>query len=248
MRHDNIPYVPNPPRNYYPAIPLEEMSLEEIKKKYLKMCAKCNGNVSICSKCESPCREGKRAIQLIANTIYDQPNVPLYGGKTLIERAKEENMKRRAELEKKEEVKEEKPKKKLLKLDGWYEKAMEADDPIAWIMETFELSRAKARQRVYDWRFHHPEVKENDVFIQKTAKKTEKKQAVKEEKVEVKKDSPEVKTDSLEAKLELLLKQQEEHKKKMNEYMELYNKEKEKYDKIKQKTDILCSAMDILND
>ena len=100
MRRDGIPYVSNgvynPP---FPVVPLQDMTLEEIKKKYLKMCAKANGNPAVCSKCKTPCPEGKRAIQLIANEVYNDPPVPLYGGKTLIEKAKEENMLRRQKME-----------------------------------------------------------------------------------------------------------------------------------------------------
>ena len=96
MRRDGIPYVSNgvynPP---FPATPLQDMTLEEIKKKYLKMCAKAQGDPAVCSKCSAPCAEGKRAIQLLANQVYNDPPIPLYGGKTLIEKAREENMLRR---------------------------------------------------------------------------------------------------------------------------------------------------------
>ena len=46
MRKYDIPYVPNGPVNYYPAKSLQEMTLVEIKKKYIKTCAKANGDVS----------------------------------------------------------------------------------------------------------------------------------------------------------------------------------------------------------
>ena len=100
MRKYDVAYVPNGPVNYYPVKDLETMTLEEIVKKYIKTCGKANGSVAICSQCKSPCREGKRAIQLLANKVYDDPPIPLYGGKTLIERAREENMKRREEMNK----------------------------------------------------------------------------------------------------------------------------------------------------
>ena len=95
MRKYDIPHVANPRINYYPVKELGEMTLEEIVKKYIKTCGKADGNVAVCSKCKTPCEHGKRAIQLLANKIYDNPPIPLYGGKTMIERAKEENMKRR---------------------------------------------------------------------------------------------------------------------------------------------------------
>ena len=72
MRKYDVAYVPNGPVNYYPVKDLETMTLEEIVKKYIKTCGKANGSVAICSQCKSPCREGKRAIQLLANKVYDE--------------------------------------------------------------------------------------------------------------------------------------------------------------------------------
>ena len=98
MRKDGIPYVQNP-RGFYPPIDMNKLSLSELKQKFIKNCGKANGDVSVCSRCKTPCAEGKRAIQLVANQVYNDPPVPLYGGKTLIERAKEENMQRREAAE-----------------------------------------------------------------------------------------------------------------------------------------------------
>jgi len=159
MRSYDVAYVKNGPYNPYPVVPLQEMTLEEIKKKYIKMCAKANGDVSVCSKCQTPCPEGKRAIQLIANNVYPDPPVPLYGGKTLIERAREDNMKRRAELEKAEKEKkeaEQKPKRKKVAIEDWFNKAMATDDPIQWIMDNLHVSKTKAKQKIYDYRYRHP--------------------------------------------------------------------------------------------
>ena len=251
MRKSDIAYVPNGPKNYYPVIPLQDMSLEEIKKKYIKTCGKANGNVSVCSKCKSPCDEGKRAIQLVANSVYNDPPIPLYGGKTLIERAKEENLKRREEAkaaeEKKEEVKEKKPKRKRMVIENWYEQAMASPDPTQWIMDAYKISKTKAKQKIYDYRYRH----KDELSVEE--KKEEKKEEIEEVKPEftakeTQHESKVVSTDRFEVKLEALIKMQDEHKKAMDEYMKLYEQAKIEYEKIKQKTDILCNALDIVNE
>lgn len=247
MRHYDIPYVPNGPVNYYPSVPLQDMSLEEIKKKYIKTCAKANGNLSECSKCKSPCPEGKRAIQLVANQIYNDPPVPLYGGKTLIEKAKEENMKRREELAKKENqtetiTKRGKDGRKFI--DDWYDKAMATDDPLKWVMDTYQISKTKAKNKIRMWEIRHPK---NNTEEPEQIKETP---VIEEPKIEVKTEAIALvpKENNIEAKLEELMRQQEEHKKAMKEYQRLYDEAKAEYEKIKQKTDILCNALDILND
>lgn len=246
MRSYDVAYVKNGPYNPYPVVPLQEMTLEDIKKKYIKMCAKANGDVSVCSKCQTPCPEGKRAIQLIANNVYSDPPVPLYGGKTLIERAREDNMKRRAELEKAEKEKkeaEQKPKRTKVAIEDWFNKAMATDDPIQWIMDNLHVSKTKAKQKIYDYRYRHPEVKANDK-ITKTIKPPEKHV----EEKEVKTEDPPKTNERIESKLESLMRQQEEQKKAMNEYFRLYEQAKVEYEKIKQKTDVLCNALDIMNE
>ena len=160
MRKYDVAYVPNGPVNYYPAVPLQDMSLEDIKKKYIKTCAKANGDIAICSKCKTPCKEGERAIQLTANQVYNDPPIPLYGGKTLIERAKEENMKRRqleAErkanenmetAEKKENISK---KKTVIRWDGWYETSLASGDQVKWLMTEMGLSRTQAKKKIYQY-------------------------------------------------------------------------------------------------
>lgn len=250
MRTYDIAYVSNGVNNYYPAKPLQDMTLEEIRKKYIKTCAKANGEVSVCSKCSTPCPEGKRAIQLIANEVYNDPPIPLYGGKTLIERAKEENEKRRAELEeagkalaeaqkaiKEKEEKNDVIEKRVLSnriyIDNWYEKAVASGDPIKWVMKAYNISELKAKQKLWDRRYRM---------------KKEGKEIPEEIKEEKKEEVKEPVDSNLESKLEALMKKQEEYKKQMDNYMKLYNQAKDKYGELKKKADILCNAMDILNE
>lgn len=255
MRKYDIPYVQRGPATYYPVIPLEDMSVKEIVDKYIKTCAKANGQVSACSKCQSPCKEGKRAIQLLANQVYNNPPVPLYGGKTLIEKAREQNMERRKQMdeEKVEANAEEKPQKRErgrrpeVPFDGWYEVAMNSGDPFKWLMTEMGITKTQAKKKIYQYRYRAGLTGDgNKSIIEKHEDQKEEVEPVetKEEVKPVEKPAE----NSIEAKLEMLMKQQEKHKKKMDEYMELFKKEKEEYDKIKQKTDILCNAMDILND
>ena len=267
MRRDNIPYVPNVPMNIYPAKSLEEMTLDEIIQKHLKTCGKSNGKVDVCSRCKTPCREGKRAIQLLANQVYNDPPIPLYGGKTLIERAREENMRRRglfpepeptkpeekdtkmAEENKVEEKKVEEKKKKYTKWDGWWETSLESGDQVKWLLDNMGLTKAKAKKKIYQYRYLHgmtgsPVEEKKDETPTPIVNTTMK---AFEEKLDAEPKKEERKTDTIEGKLESLLKKQEEHKKMMDKYMDLYRQEKEEYDRIKQKTDILCSAIDILD-
>ena len=232
MRKYDIAYVPNGRTSYVPHKKVDDMSLEEIKRKYIKTCGKANGDVAVCSKCQTPCNEGKRAIQLLANTVYNDPPIPLYGGKTLIEKAREENLRRREEMKKKEAG--EKEKKKRIVWDGWWEESLKSEDQIKWIMMNMGLSRTKAKNKIYQYKWYHG----------LTGNKGKTENTTTEEK---EKEEMALKDSSLEEKLEQLMHEQEMHKKKMDEYMALYYKEKEEYDKYKEKSDILCRAMDILN-
>ena len=268
MRKSDIAYVPNGPVNYYPAKKLEDMTLQEIVKKYIRTCGKANGSVSVCSKCQSPCQEGKRAIQLLANEVYNDPPVPLYGGKTLIERAKEENMKRRAEQnelvkvtkdninvladaivkakaealgqEMKMEEKKEKKSRRYIKMDGWWEMSLESGDQIKWVMENMQLSKTQAKKKIYQYKWTHG-------LTEASVKQPEKvEEKVVEKPVEVSENKP---IDSgIENVLEKLMRQQEDCKKEMEKYQKLLDEARRKYDEVKKKTDILCSAMDILSD
>ena len=252
MRKDGIPYVANPASHPFPSKDLEDMTLEEIVKKHIKTCGKANGSVAICSQCKSPCREGKRAIQLLANKVYDDPPIPLYGGKTLIERAREENMKRRERMEgtnmsalakaledaknkalEKDKPKEEKQKRGHIVWDGWWETSLASGDQVKWIMENMKLSKTQAKKKIYQYKWYHG--------MTGSAEK-------KEEVPVVKVVEKEVIDTNIESKLDTLLKQQEEVKKEMEKYQRLLDEARVRYDAIKKKADILCSAMDILND
>ena len=258
MRKYDIPYVPNGKVNYYPVKELDEMSLEEIVKKYIKTCGKANGNVAICSQCKSPCREGKRAIQLLANKVYNDPPIPLYGGKTLIERAREENMKRRENMKNnnamslaeaieaahlgEDEKKDEKKKRNYILWDGWWETSLESGDQVKWLMENMKLSKTQAKKKIYQYKWTHgmtgSAAETKDTKVEKPAET---------KKEEIKVESAQTDA-SVEAKLEKLMKMQEEKKKEMDRCMQLYQKAKDEYERIKEKTDILATAIDILND
>ena len=141
MRKDGIPYVPNPvsykpPKNYM------DMDLQELKRNYIKTCAKSNNSLATCSQCLNPCEYGKRAIELLAGNIT-LDTVPLYDGKTLIERAKEENMKRKKEMEIKEDTKD------------WWGKSLMSEDQLGWVMKEFGLTKLKAQRKIYSYRYTH---------------------------------------------------------------------------------------------
>lgn len=252
MRKYDVAYVPTGPVNYYPAKPLQEMTLDEIKKKYIKMCAKANGDVSVCSRCKTPCTEGKRAIQLVATEVYDVP-IPLYGGKTLIERAKEENAKWRAEQEakkaeeqkKEEEKKEEKAKKRAYrKSDTWWADSLASGDQVQWLIDNMSLSKTQAKKKIYMYRYTHniempkKEVKgpivcaAKDMVIEKEEEKLVEKKPTK--------NQNDVVFKTMEQKIDDLMKLQTEYKQKAEEYNKLYKE-------VTEKIDVLCKAMDVFD-
>lgn len=246
MRRDGIPYVKNP-SVLYPPVDYKKMDLKELTEKYIKACAKANGAVSTCSLCATPCEYGKRAVQLVANQIYNDPPIPLYGGKTLIERAKEEN-KLRKEKEAIDKKQEDKPKKRApyLRGDEWWAESLKYGDQVEYLEKEYGYSKTKAKATIYRYRSRHglagspntpaeleakntPEKKDEEVIIQ-TA------EPVKEE------NKPAVKGDvvvsTMELKLNELIKLQDEYKSKAEEYMKLYNQAKEQ-------VDTLCKAMEL---
>ena len=222
MRTYDIAHVKQGTVVGYPPKPLQDMTLEEIKKKYI--CAKANGDISVCSKCLTPCDYGKRAIQLAANEVYSDPPVPLYGGMTLIERARQENMLRRQQKEKKEENKEmKKSKDNRIYIENWYEKAQASGDPIKWIMEQYNIDRTKAMAKVCQWRNRHKTEEPKKVLL-----------------AEKPKEIP-AGFESVETKIDSLMKQQDEYKQIILKYQKLY-------DEVSSKIDVLCRAMDIVNE
>ena len=236
MRTYDIAYVPQGNVRAYPAKPLQDLTLEEIKRKYIAMCAKANGQISVCSTCLGPCEYGKRAIELLANEVTED-KVPLYNGMTLVERAKQENLRRRQKLEQEKESKEntvqKKSKDNRLYIKDWYSQAIASGDPIKWAMEHYGIDKIKARAKIYAWERRH--------------------------KIRVPETSPEKYTqrpveicaagfETVEAKINSLMKQQEEYKKMMEDLQAQYDKAKISYETIGKKIDVLCSAVDIINE
>lgn len=250
MRKSDIGYTPNPP-HYYPPLDYKKMTLQELVNTYIKMCAKANGLVSVCSKCQTPCEHGKRAIQLLSGAIYDEPNVPLFANDGLIKKAVEENKKRKEEKEI-VEVKEtpKKSKDDRMYLDDWYEKAVASGDPVKWVMEQFGITKTKAKSKIYGWRYRHKEeeVKPKNIEVCEVNFKEEEKEEEKPVETSVVKEEKQSEPDSIEAKMDALMKLQDKHRKIMEEYKAQYEKAKQNYEEIGKKIDILCSAMDILND
>lgn len=237
MRTFDVPYVKRGPGNYYPAKDLQDMTLDEIKKKYIKTCGKANGDISVCSKCLSPCKEGQRATQLLANEVLDM-NVPLYGGMTLIQKAQEENRKRREKMEEQNMV-EEKQRRKYTRNDEWWEKSLESGDQVKWLMTEMGYNKTQAKKKIYQYKFNHgmagSSVQQKEETVEAKVVETEEK---------------EMKTgiEAVESRLEHLMKLQEECKKNMEYYLAKYEEAKVSYEQLKQKTDILCSALDIVNE
>lgn len=218
MRTYDISCAKQTPRMNFPIRDLEDMTLEEIKNKCLSSCAKSNGNVSVCSKCKTPCAHGKRAVELLAKEMSD---IPLYDGMTLIERAKLDNMRRRQKEENKEVSKEKRSKDNRLYISDWYGKAMASEDPVEWVMKAYNIDRKRASAKLRQWKKRH---------------NTEEVTAPK-----VKEDAALIGFESVETKIDSLMKMQDEYKKKVSHYQNLYNE-------VSKKIDILCSAMDIINE
>ena len=254
MRRDGIPYVSNgvynPP---FPAVPLQDMTLEEIKKKYLKMCAKAQGDPAVCSKCATPCAEGKRAIQLLANQVYNDPPIPLYGGKTLIEKAREENMLRRQKLaEEKKQKDEKKMSKEKQFVENWYEDSLASGDQLGWVMEKFNMTKNQAKKKIYSYRYRNG-LTNKEYFTQGRggaepvlADPEIIKEEIKQEIVQPKQEL--TASDSIESKIDKLMRKQAEYKEVMDEHYKEYLAAKEVYESFSKKIDVLCSAMDIMNE
>lgn len=241
MRRSDIAYVPNP-KNYYPPVDYKKMSLEELKKTYLANCAKAHGDVSICSKCQNPCEHGKRAVQLVANEIYNDPPIPLYGGKTLIERAKEENRLRREKEAQKTEApevkKEEKPEKKkrgkYLRGDEWWKASIEYGDQVAYLVNELGYSKTKAKATIYSYRSRHGLV--GTPVVAEKPKETVESEPVMEQNA----PKNDIILATMEQKLAELMKLQDEYKKQAEKYTKLYNEAKEQ-------SDVLCRAIEMFS-
>jgi len=254
MRRDGIPYVQNP-RNYYPPVDISKLTLDELKKKYLKLCGKSNGDVSVCSKCQTPCSEGKRAIQLLANEVCDA-KVPLYGGKTLIERAKEENAARRAAEEAKkieeslvsytepkenkaESKENKKPKRIRLEVNDWWEASVAYGDQVEYLMKTYGVTKTQAKSKIW-----HGKKMKGEIKVEMPVLKSEPEELPKEEPVQKEpvheSHSNDIAIRTFELMIGDMMKKQDEYKVQMEKYTKLYNE-------ITAQINVLCEAVDIAN-
>lgn len=259
MRTYDIPYVKNVNNdNYVTSAKLEDLDLRTIVKTYL--CGKSQGRISECMKCKAQCAFGKRALELAFPELnHAFGPAPTVNGKTMIELAKEEAAQKRTAEDKPAETKPEEKKKKTKRvvIDNWYDKAYESDDPLKWIMDSFNITERKAKQKVYEYQYRHPELKETKPMWGKRDKPAEAKpadtqnmkEAVKEEvKVEMKaevKPAEGEKNDlllaPLEEKINFLMNLQAEYKDKYEHYQKLYQA-------TKTKVDALYEALNILNE
>lgn len=183
MRTYDIPYVKNVPARY-PQLDYHTMNLPALKKHYLDTCMKCGGDVAVCEKCNPQCEFGKMAIRL-KNGGSPDADIPLYNGKTMLQLAREDNAKRRAEMEAakvqpEKKAKVTKRKNGAIVMEGWYDQAYASEDPIKWIMETFGLNERSAKGKVYSYQARHPGLKEEKPLWVRGAKDKEKKSKIEE--------------------------------------------------------------------
>ena len=252
MRKYDVAYVPNG-KNYYPPVDYKKMNLKELTDKFIRTCAVANGNVSACSLCSNPCEYGKRAIQLKCNQVYNDPPIPLYGGKTMIEAAKEENMRRRREKEeaKKKETEKQskeiedkmtlkaKPEKRVyVKTEEWWDKSLEYGDQVAYLVNEMGYTKTKAKKAIYYYRSKHGLLEGPTVKIEEQVKEIPE---VKQEPEQEKRDNTnDILLSTIESKMDELMRLQSEYKANAEKYTKLYNE-------VKEKIDTLCKAMDIFN-
>lgn len=257
MRKDGIPYVPNGVYNPPVAKPLEEMDLQDLVKGHLRTCAKSNGALSVCRTCSSKCIYGQRALDLYegrvsvgSETIRPEETI-LYR----MRKAQEEMRKAQEEAMQKKETVFIKPGKIII--DDWYEKATQSEDPVKWVMDTFNISKTKAKNKIYQYKYRmkkkNSEEKKEEVEEEKHEEiKTdveEKKEEVKkapvseertEEKKEEKKESNDIVYKTMEEKIDRMMKRQAEYKELMNKYAGLYKE-------VSEQIDVLCKALDVFD-
>lgn len=250
MRKDGIPYVPNGVYNPPVAKPLEEMDLQDLVKGHLRTCAKSNGALSVCRTCSSKCIYGQRALDLYegrvsvgSETIRPEETI-LYR----MRKAQEEAMQKKGTIFIK-------PSKIII--DDWYEKANQSDDPVKWVMDTFDISKTKAKNKIYQYKYRmkkknseekKEEVKEENPEEVETIVE-EKKEEVKkvsvseertEEKKEEKKESNDIVYKTMEEKIDRMMKRQAEYKELMDKYAGLYKE-------VSEQIDVLCKALDVFD-
>ena len=250
MRKDGIPYVPNGVYNPPVAKPLEEMDLQDLVKGHLRTCAKSNGALSVCRTCSSKCIYGQRALDLYegrvsvgSETIRPEETI-LYR----MRKAQEEAMKTKGTIFIK-------PAKVVI--DDWYEKANQSEDPVKWVMDTFDISKTKAKNKIYQYKYrmkkknaeeNKEEVKEEKPEEVKTIVEEKKEEVEKapvseertEEKKEEKKESNDIVYKTMEEKIDRMMKRQTEYKELMDKYAGLYKE-------VSEQIDVLCKALDVFD-
>ena len=89
--------------------------------------------------------------------IEMKENIPLYDGKTLLEKAREENMRRRNHNDARtlsEILQEPKQKRKNISWAGWWEESLASGDQTKWVMENMHLTKEQAKQKIYQKRWY----------------------------------------------------------------------------------------------
>ena len=250
MRKDGIPYVPNGVYNPPLAKPLEEMDLQDLVKGHLRTCAKSNGALSVCRTCSSKCIYGQRALDLYegrvsvgSETIRPEETI-LYR----MRKAQEEIRKAQEEAMKTKGTIFIKPGKVII--DDWYEKANQSDDPVKWVMDTFNISKTKAKNKIYQYKYrmkkkNSEEKKEEENLEEVKTVVEEKKEEVKkvsvnEERTEEKKESNDIVYKTMEEKIDRMMKRQAEYKELMDKYAGLYKE-------VSEQIDVLCKALDVFD-
>ena len=210
MRTSDIAYVPQGHVATAPVPPLNEMTLQEITKRYLTSCIKSHGLVSECQKCKDKCPYGMRATMLAYGTgAFGERAVPYEGSMLQAARMQNElNRKRQIavdalteELKKTEEkietvekeMKEPKKRRKGIDPEGWYEEALKSGDAVKYVMDTFGRTKTQAKKKLYNYLYLHPEMQEiHDKYVKKNVLKEEEIPVKAEAKIEKKEKSENV--------------------------------------------------------
>lgn len=271
MRTFDIPYVKNGYMPSVSSVPLEEMSLPDITKKYLRTCTKSNGRVSECMRCNQKCVYGEKAIAMTYGLNKAEDVVPYEG--SLLYQARMQNEQRRKEAEKPKEaekqtaqVVEEKPAEKKRRAnqdpEGWFEEAMAQTDPVQYVMDRFGKTRTQAKKKIYMYRYLHKksegEIKEetasdiqtdssssNDLEAETAQNIPSADGETEQKKAAVESARPESDDELLKTmmdhKLELLMNQQEQIESEIKVCQT-------KLTKVKEQIETICKTMDILKE
>lgn len=254
-----------------PVPSLEDMSLTEIVDRYLKTCVKSNGFVSKCIACKDKCVYGKRAEDLAKGLVSPGMSKPVAYEGSMLQMARMQNelermrkakteVQPKPEPEKKTEEKPEASKKPLKRGESfktWFEDSLKAPDQVAWVMEHFNISRTKAKNKIYQVTYSNDEAREmvKKYRPQGEQNMAEPEPAKEEPVVEVAPVMPVVSDDELlrkamERKLEMLMNQQESVEADLKKYQEEFERKTQeahsKITSIKDQIDTICKTMDIL--